>query len=1392
MADITYIVNQDDPSNIPGFENFSQSDLNLIQQYQINSLFDTNKHFVELYITDLAGNIVESDNNYTSYKLLGTAQSAGKEGASILTIDPIQDSKAYGYDSGGVKLLYHFLNDLYTSDKSTTQFYIAGISPDRTEVQLQNLNLTNEQLLTSTTAIKDRLAAKSYFSEFRLNFGNNDLFIGINIDTLEVGANQTVVVKLYEPLPPTYGEKTTLSIVETISDSIAFEVDALYQLPPETPNTLRPANFNLDISDNQVIPTQYLGYNDLFSYPINNTNSQLYSLVNEKGVELSINHSDYSDFVHFSSAYERLINFKYKLQLIENYSSSLALIQTATSQSIGITGSVNYYENLITGVVNNFDHYERYLYYESSSYAWPKSNTTQPYLNVSSSNAIAVNWYANQLAVANRYDLTNGSILINTIPTYIRDDENNQNYLTFVHMIGQHFDNLWIYAKAVTDKYDGDNRLNHGIPKDLVGEALRNFGVKLYTSNNSIEELFGSFIGQGYQSGSEVINTYVTGSITGSGIPTKNVSYDDYNKEVQKRMYHNLPFLLKTKGTERGVRALINCFGIPSDILKIKTYGGRNTNERPFYGDFSYFTGSLDKIRLDNTGSIISGDTLSQYTSNIKRDPKYTDDLHNIEIGFSPTDNIDNLIVSYSLATGSLSSFNIDDYIGDPRNLTSNTYELLDSSANRVSDLGTLMDTIMSGSNSYDIKDYVRLIKFFDNVIFKTVKDFLPARSVVDTGIIIKPHLLQRSKAKSVDVQASEKENLLTGSIDTAFIAGTHGNTFGSRDQYSTAYLETVQTPTGLATTRYHNQQEAKYDGELSGSQLTVTNGQLTADNIYVNEFFNESINTTVYISASLVGCQLNAETATYTVNDTQTYNPTQFFTGIPATGMDYQLTPVSPPGDSYTINPPFTFTSPPFNYYDTFTITATNQNIPECSKTANFRYAECTISAKNLVAEQKNFVDVSSPTTPIDLVLYYFNIDFTKQRREYLQITIVKNYDSETPDTIATITGEATTNFQWNDYADQIDFNDTIQITLTDTVLGFCTANVQLIAADCTLAPLLNMNGLIGNRGQYLRYGTPPFFPDTILRGFAVVALAPGDELEAFQLNNNPDPNPGIGPIHHTQYEYPGEPGTIRDMTQLFPYLTNPNYIFEGFDTGGNQDGSIRQTLPTTSAISGELSDLSGYQLGLASFFTQLQNLAEVSYEIYVFQFPSAFRPLVDPAAKQLVFAATDYTLENDVPQLDGRFNLFDINGDPVPTQGRTGAIKPGTTSLDTTIGLGYISIDGEQVPFWTYNDPAPNEGTNPINGYVAKLNIEALTQAVNFGKTNVSRGMDGSAVATPDVYYIDMYAYTPAPDSILNGQGYTCATNVKMFVEPWIKVYNPPGNPGDQTGPPGPPVGG
>jgi hypothetical protein len=943
MADITYTVNQDNPENIAGFEQFSQADTQLVNKFEINSLFVKEKNYIEFHILDLVDTLLESNYNYISYKELGNAQSAGREGASILTINPVQDIEKSGYSTGDVKVLYHFLNDLYTLNNQQVSFFIQEISPDRTEIKLQSLELTNEEVLKFTRQIQNKLTTQSFFSEFRLNFKNNNLIIGVNIDTLTENNNNVVVVKLYEPLPIEFEVKSTLNIVETVADSVAYIIDSSISSTPEILPTLRPANFNLELTDTETIPTGYLSYDELFSYPVNNSNNQIYSLINEKGVELSIDHTSFSNFIHFSSAYERLVNFKYKLGLIENYTINLSEIENISIQSTSTTGSAYYYENLIEGIVGNFDHYERFLYYESSSYSWPKSNTTKPYINIPSSDPTAINWYADQLAIANNYDLTNLNAIINSIPSFLREDLNNANYITFIHMIGQHFDNLWIYGKGVSDKYDADNRLDFGISKDLVGEALKNFGVKLYTSNKSTEDLFSTFIGQGYVSGSEIIDQYITGSITGSNIPIEPSSFDSYQKEINKRIYHNLSYLLKTKGTERGVRALINCFGIPSDILTVKLYGGRNRETTPFFGNSNYSTSSLDKIRLDNTGSEITGNTLSQYTSITKPDYKYTDDLHGVEIGFSPTTNIDNYILSQVQ-----SDFNIDQYIGDPRDLQQSTYQ----------DLNNFSQTLLQDLDRYDVKDFVRLIKFFDNIVFKIVKDFLPARVSKSTGIIIKPHLLSRSKIKT-PTQLGAFE-YLEGLVEIGQQSGSNGGTFGIQDSYLTSYFEVVQTPQGLQTTNRFLQEQPKFDGQFSGSLIQASNGELNSGNPVKFENLSENIYDIVFISGSdevcLLGSKSPAPLTKFWVQPGTVQQIGTFFAGPVSTGTVDSFSNTQGFPIQSDIEFPHIFdltqdTGGPsiqlYQNYDDVTLTITSNNVVDCETSVPLLIATCSLMTR-------------------------------------------------------------------------------------------------------------------------------------------------------------------------------------------------------------------------------------------------------------------------------------------------------------------------------------------------------------------------------------------------------------------------------------------------------------
>jgi len=203
--------------------------------------------------------------------------------------------------------------------------------------------------------------------------------------------------------------------------------------------------------------------------------------------------------------------------------------------------------------------------------------------------------YGGQLLSASIYDKGNVNNLERLIPNHVLDNEDNDQYKLFVNMIGQHFDNVWTHIKHITEI--NDTHHTRGISRDLVYFTLKSLGVEAFDqfeNSNLIEYI----LGQG-TSGSAfydvpVSQSLVTASNAGS-LPKK-----DLSKEVWKRLYHNAPYLLKTKGTERGIKALISCYGIPSTILNVKEYGGP-VKDKTGYKTFSY----------EKSGLALNGETTS-------------------------------------------------------------------------------------------------------------------------------------------------------------------------------------------------------------------------------------------------------------------------------------------------------------------------------------------------------------------------------------------------------------------------------------------------------------------------------------------------------------------------------------------------------------------------------------------------------------------------------------------------------------------------------------------------------------------------------------------------------------------------------------------------------------
>ena len=130
-----------------------------------------------------------------------------------------------------------------------------------------------------------------------------------------------VIFKLYKPLDPEFTEKTAVYISYEYREPYADSVYLIDKSDPIQYNQLRPANFNVDAYAKQSIPTEYKNWNELLDANLPTSQKIIDDMFSGslQGVPLNINYAEFKNFVHYSSAVERVQNFKYKLDLIEYY-----------------------------------------------------------------------------------------------------------------------------------------------------------------------------------------------------------------------------------------------------------------------------------------------------------------------------------------------------------------------------------------------------------------------------------------------------------------------------------------------------------------------------------------------------------------------------------------------------------------------------------------------------------------------------------------------------------------------------------------------------------------------------------------------------------------------------------------------------------------------------------------------------------------------------------------------------------------------------------------------------------------------------------------------------------------------------------------------------------------
>jgi len=573
-------------------------DQSLISSKDFIRNFGYDNDYVEVHIYTLSGTLIHSIYDFKDYKIPASLKANTPTTTNQLEFSPGKLLDELGFIVGTYRVVYNILKKriVNTGEKD---FFIKEISADRTELRISTNTVSNNDINEGVLNFINEIQTSAYFKDFLLNFGDNKILNGVNMALDKNTEPYSILVKLYKPLPAEFVLKESFWFSEEMSTPVSFEVELFPETVKVGTPMLKSANFDIDLDVKGNSSSEYFSNEKLLSNSSSFSYQQVQNKLKDKGIQINIDYSDYSNFVHYSSALLRLVNFVNKVEDIDNYNSQISIIKSSPSYtpSGNLSQSAYDIQRNIDDIVVNFDPYENYMYYESGSNTWPKSNSAKPYTLYPSNSTEAYTWigsldytspyYGGQAYTASIYDEENLDNLANSIPEYIRIDNNNDKYSQFVNMVGQHFDNVWVYTKAITDQYNTTNNIAKGISKDLVYYALRSLGLKLYNSKSN-DDLYDFLVGAdssgSYAPTSDGYSTLVSAS--NSTVPGQ-----DLQKELLKRIYHNTSNLLKKRGTSDGVDDLITIFGIPSTVLSPMGFGGSDKTSKTVeytYDRFSY------------------------------------------------------------------------------------------------------------------------------------------------------------------------------------------------------------------------------------------------------------------------------------------------------------------------------------------------------------------------------------------------------------------------------------------------------------------------------------------------------------------------------------------------------------------------------------------------------------------------------------------------------------------------------------------------------------------------------------------------------------------------------------------------------------------------------------
>jgi hypothetical protein len=174
---------------------YDDADVKLLTSQKIQEDFGQQNDYIEYFVYDAGGNLLNINYSYKDFKSPSTSFITPSGNLPIIEIDPVKDLQNIGYSSGEFSVQYNFFNNKVSNPNA--ELFLKEISADRTEIRVGSTILTNAQIESASLALINEYTGSAYFTEYIINFGNNNQSLAVNVALNKVESGYEILFKLF-------------------------------------------------------------------------------------------------------------------------------------------------------------------------------------------------------------------------------------------------------------------------------------------------------------------------------------------------------------------------------------------------------------------------------------------------------------------------------------------------------------------------------------------------------------------------------------------------------------------------------------------------------------------------------------------------------------------------------------------------------------------------------------------------------------------------------------------------------------------------------------------------------------------------------------------------------------------------------------------------------------------------------------------------------------------------------------------------------------------------------------------------------------------------------------------------------------------------------------------